>query len=125
MRTTDYIDAAKEKLNISSDYAFSKWLGVTRNTISNYRQGIRVIDDMTATKLADIVGINPLIVIAQANLEREKSETGKKFWKEILGRVACVVVALPCLMPINSDGQQYIHSNDNESHSIYIMLNNI
>ncbi|MCU7810701.1 MAG: helix-turn-helix domain-containing protein [Candidatus Thiodiazotropha sp. (ex Notomyrtea botanica)] len=95
MKTIEYIDKAKKSLGISSDYAFAKWLGVGRNAVSNYRNNIRTINDATAVKIADVLKIDPIEIIAQANLEREKNPENKKFWKDFLSRVAGLVIALP------------------------------
>jgi ribosome-binding protein aMBF1 (putative translation factor) len=98
--TIEYLEDAKEKLGVSSDYALAKKLEISRFAVSRYQAGQRVIDDMTATKIANVLGIDPFTVIAQANLEREKSEQGKKFWMDVLSRVATVAIALPYLRMI-------------------------
>lgn len=89
MKTTlDYIKEAKAALGIQSDYALAKWLGITRHAVSGYQTGNRIIDDYTAAKIAEALGIDPLEVIAVANMEREKDEKRQAYWRKIFQHCA-------------------------------------
>ena len=81
--TVEYIKEAKDKLGISSDYALSKELGLTKQAISKYQTGERVMDDYTAAKIANVLEINPLEPIAAANAEREKDAAKVDFWRRL------------------------------------------
>lgn len=81
--TVEYIKEAKSKLGISSDYALSKELGLTKQAISKYQAGERVMDDYTAAKIANVLEINPLEPIAAANAEREKDSQKADFWRRL------------------------------------------
>lgn len=98
MKTTiEYLDEAKNKLKLDSDYSMAKFLGVGRSAISGYRTASRIIDDYAAAKIANALGINPMIVIAAANAEREKTEERKDYWRnfyERLGGVAASILLL-------------------------------
>lgn len=83
MKTINYIDEAKRRLGISSDYGMAKELGMTRGAFAHYKSGRRVIDDYTAAKLAEVLKINPLEVIAAANAEREKDSQKAEFWRKL------------------------------------------
>jgi transcriptional regulator with XRE-family HTH domain len=83
MKTIDYLKKVKECIDISSDYALAKKLGVTKQTISGYMNGSRVMDDYIAAKVADVLKINPLRVIAEANAEREKDSQKAEFWRKL------------------------------------------
>lgn len=83
MNTINYIEAAKKKLGITSDYAIAKELGMSKAAFSRYKTGGRVIDDYTAAKLAEVLGINALEVIAAANAEREKDSAKVAFWRRL------------------------------------------
>jgi plasmid maintenance system antidote protein VapI len=84
--TTEYLDTAKTAINAPSDYALAKWLGVTKQAIYGYRAGRTIIDDYTALKIAEAIGVNPLEVIAAANLEREKNEKKREVWRKVYSR---------------------------------------
>jgi transcriptional regulator with XRE-family HTH domain len=97
--TTEYLDEAKKRAGIESDYALAKRLGVTKAAISNYRQGISKMDDYTAAQIADLLEVDPLEVIAAANAEREKDEKKKDYWRKIFARCAAACVVFFLLTP--------------------------
>lgn len=80
MNTLEYLAATKDKLGIQSDYALAKALHVSQPTISSYRAQRSRIDDDVALKIADILELNPLAVIASANAERAKTPEMKARW---------------------------------------------
>jgi transcriptional regulator with XRE-family HTH domain len=93
MKTTlDYLNDAKAKLGFTSDNAFAGWLEVSPGGLSNYQSGRRIVDDYAAAKIAQALGIDPLEVIALANMEREKVSERKEFWRKIAkGGVAATI----------------------------------
>jgi transcriptional regulator with XRE-family HTH domain len=81
MKTTlDFLDDCKTALGIESDYALAKALGVAQSSVSNYRIGRSRIDDEVALTIANILQIEPIVVIAHANAERAKTEDQKARW---------------------------------------------
>ena len=80
MNTLEYLAACKQKLGIQSDYALAKALKITQSTISGYRAGRSRIDDDVALTIAEILEINPLQVIADANAERAKTPEMRARW---------------------------------------------
>lgn len=89
MKTTiDYLDKIKEKHKLSSDYKLAKYLGLTTTAIGYYRKKKSTMDDYTALKVAEALGIDPMEVIAMANAERTKSPEVKKAWERIATRTA-------------------------------------
>jgi transcriptional regulator with XRE-family HTH domain len=79
MKTADYISAAKNLLKINSA-ELSRRLNVTDASLSRYESGERLPDNYTAMRLAEILKINPLRIIAQAEIEREKTLIKQNFW---------------------------------------------
>ena len=85
MKTTiEFLDAVKEKLGITSDYALAKQLGFPLSTMSNYRTGRRIIDDDAALEVAMALEVNPLQVIAAANIERAKTPEQRARWSGVV-----------------------------------------
>ena len=85
MKTTiEFLDAVKEKIGITSDYALAKQLGFPLSTMSNYRTGRRIIDDDAALEVATALGVNPLAVIAAANIERAKTPEQRARWSGVM-----------------------------------------
>jgi transcriptional regulator with XRE-family HTH domain len=84
MNTLEYLAACKTALGIESDYALAKALGVSQTGISNYRTGRSRMDDDVALKVAEILQLHPLQVIAAANAERAKTPEQKARWAEVM-----------------------------------------
>lgn len=103
MKTADYLDAAKKKLGISSDYELAKRLAVSTATMSNYRKGKRAFDNTMAVKIAEILGIADWRkVIAHIELERGSNDA---FWRRVLGKVAAIAgaaLAIALYLPAKS-----------------------
>jgi len=94
MKTSiSYFREAKDRLK-ASDYRMAQILKITRTATSKYQSGQRIMDDTTAAKIARILEIPEIEVIAAANAEREKGEK-QEFWKnfyERLGGVAASII---------------------------------
>lgn len=82
----NYLDDLRKHLGLPSDYAVSKALGLTRAAVSKYRNGIGSFDDSTAIKVASLLEIDPLEVIAAAAYERCNDASTKKVWASIWGK---------------------------------------
>lgn len=92
MNTRQYLDAAKRKLGISSDYALANHLGLTRFGVSKLRRGHVVMSPTTAAKIAEILDLDPIKVIADAELERGLRGSDAELWRRIARKVAGVTL---------------------------------
>jgi transcriptional regulator with XRE-family HTH domain len=87
MRTTiQYLDALKKRLDLPSDYAAAKVLGVTRQAVSKYRNGQSVFDEATAARAAELLGIDPLEVISACKAESAPDAFMRKVWENAWGK---------------------------------------
>lgn len=86
--TVQYLDAVKERLDLPSDYATAKALGVTRAAISKYRLGTSIPDDLVCARIAEILDVEPMEVIAATNYQRAKTEDARVLWEGIWGKAA-------------------------------------
>lgn len=96
MNTNDYLDLAKTKSGISSDYGLAARIGATRQAVSRWRNGGNP-DPLYAAKIAELAQIDPLVVIA--DIEIEKANTAHKptvtaEWRTLLSRLSGVAAAL-------------------------------
>ncbi|HDR9314036.1 TPA: hypothetical protein QDB16_000475 [Burkholderia vietnamiensis] len=91
--TIEYLDAVKAKLDLPSDYAAAKHLHVTRAAVSRYRNGDGTFDDTTAVRAAEILGIDPMEIIAAMNVERARDDETRALWERLWGKVTGVTVA--------------------------------
>lgn len=103
MKTTnEYLDQVKQKLRLDTDYKLAKWLGSKTSVISKYRLKQRVMDNYTAAKLAEALGIDPMEVIAAAEAEREKDERKAEFWRKLMQKMSvAAAIAAFLAFPIN------------------------
>ena len=89
MKTTlDFLEAVSRKLGGASDYAIAKELGVTRSSVSKYRNGHGGFDDETALKVARILDMDPAAVAAASHAERAKTPEARQMWASIFDRFA-------------------------------------
>ncbi len=89
MKTVEFLDAVKVAYGLTSDYQLAKKLAVTHSSISHYRSGRNFMDDSLAVKVAYLLDVDPLSVLAFAHIEREErrgEETLVSFWKDIAKR---------------------------------------
>lgn len=97
MKASVWIDRVKESLNLPSDYAAAAAIGISRATVSKYRNSIPTMDEETALKVAHALGINPIFVLADQQMERSKDAEAKTAWQDVLtklgGMAACVLLA--------------------------------
>lgn len=114
MRSINYLGLAKERLNVKSGNVLAKRLGITQQAISLYESGKRTIDNYTAFKLAEILEIDPMEIIATAEAEREKDETKRDYWRKVLQKVATAALCIGLLpFPYNQlEAKEIDHSND-------------
>jgi len=97
MNVQDLLDAAKSGTGITSDYALSVRLKVTKQAVSKWRLGQAAPDPVTCEKLAIFSGIPLHKVLGIVGEARAISEPEKRVWRKLAAAmfVSLVVVALP------------------------------
>ncbi|HEX7890309.1 MAG TPA: helix-turn-helix domain-containing protein [Ramlibacter sp.] len=88
MKAAEWIDRLKDARGWESDYRAAKELGLSRNTISNYRSGTRTLDDETAVKVAEALEVEPEIIILDQHAERTNSEPARAALAGLLQRIS-------------------------------------
>jgi DNA-binding XRE family transcriptional regulator len=83
MKTTEYLDEVRRKLDLPSDYAVAKVLGVTRESVSGWRNNKSPFGIETAMKIGEILGIDGHAIYADGQIERAKNPQVVDFWKTI------------------------------------------
>lgn len=106
--STDYLIEALEKLGDMPEGKKAETLKIHRNTLISYKNGERIMDDFACIMVANQLGIDPLEVIAAANMEREKSQERRDFWADFRRKIGAMAVAglvvLTTLMsPVNTE----------------------
>lgn len=87
MKTSKYLDRAKQATKSQSDYALAKLLGIDDSALQHYRKGRRIMDTYTATKIAQLLDINPMELIAVAEAERATDAQKRLYWLKWVKRV--------------------------------------
>jgi transcriptional regulator with XRE-family HTH domain len=88
MKTLEYLDAAKEKLHLPSDYALAKKLEVTKETVSQLRAGKMAISEGLAEKIAGILQVSPIEVLVARNADKAKSPEIQAAWESLLEKIS-------------------------------------
>ncbi|KVC55115.1 hypothetical protein WT10_32615 [Burkholderia stagnalis] len=85
MKTTvEWLDAVKARLDLPSDYAAAKILGVTRQAASGWRNGRQTFDDEVCLRVAEILELDPFEVLATVKIERIKDAERRAVWTRAL-----------------------------------------
>lgn len=87
MTVDEYLNEAKKKLGITSDYAFAKKINISKQTMSSYRNGKRNPDEYMIFKIAEVLEIDAREIIASIKIETERNETRKDYWAEQLQKL--------------------------------------
>lgn len=105
MKTADYIEALKPLAKKPSIYAVAQLLDMPEETVRAYSKGRRYLDPMAATKVAELLDVPAMQVIADAELESATDEKRREFWRDLArklhGATAIAVFAIAG-----------VHSND-------------
>ncbi|AXK40297.1 hypothetical protein [Crenobacter cavernae] len=86
-QSVEYLEEALTKLGKKSDRQAAIKLKLSPQAMSGYKNGERVMDDFACVMVAEVLGVNPLEVIAAANIDREKSEERREFWADFRKRL--------------------------------------
>jgi len=101
MKPSEYLDAAKARINVTSDYEMAKRLGLDRQSIPAMRKGTRAVPLDVAYKLAITLEIDPAQVVADLEQQREKNPQRLEFWKGFTSRAATVLMVLACTLALS------------------------
>jgi hypothetical protein len=97
MKTTaQWIEHAISQLNVTA-YRLAKLMEADTSLVTAYRNGRQVISEGHAIKLGELLGIDPMPIVAAAAYERSKADHIRAFWArhaEIAGAVATFTGAI-------------------------------
>lgn len=104
MKPAEYLDAAKARLNVTSDYELAKRFAVGRSVISMVRTGERSVPLDVAFRLAIVLEMDPAQVVADIESQQEKNPTKRSFWTGFISRAALVLMAVACTLALSFSG---------------------
>ncbi|MDR1994031.1 helix-turn-helix transcriptional regulator [Azonexus sp.] len=91
-RVTEYLEAAKAKIGIQSDYALAKRLDISKSTLAGIRRGSRTMPLIVVVKLAITLEIDPLTMVAELQLLTAKDPRHLEFWRSFIWRAVMAAV---------------------------------
>lgn len=80
--TNEFLDAVKTRLNLRSDYALIKALGVTQMSITRWRGG-GAFNDANAIRVADLLDLPREYVLACMGAQRAEDTESSGVWRHI------------------------------------------
>lgn len=120
--SVQWLDAAKTVLRIESDRALAKHFEWDRNAPSQIRSGAKYLNNTEAANIADVLQVNPLIVIADAEAERAKDDKTRLYWanaaKKFAGIAAGVLIVTALTIP-DSRASSLTMTADSTDPSLY------
>lgn len=81
MKSNEYLRDALNKKRMNGS-EFSRYLGVTRSYISKMLSDERNMDNYTCIQVAEILDVDPMLLINMTNAEREKDLDKKEYFEE-------------------------------------------
>lgn len=104
MKPNEYLDGAKARLKIASDYELAKRFGVRPNHIAEIRSGKRGTPLEVAFKLAITLELDPAEVVADLESQREKNATRQAFWRSFISHARQAAAVTLCMLAVICSG---------------------
>ncbi len=92
--TQFYINEIKNSQNITSDYAVSKLLKVSPQTMSKYKAGRSTLDSDTALIVAELLNISPFEILANIKASKSKKPELAKKWEQLAKQASHIAAAV-------------------------------
>lgn len=88
MRTINQVlDRAKTVQKVPSDYKLSLTIGIGESSLSAYRHGRGLPDEVNCKKLAEAIGEDPALLTVEMQAQRAKTAEAKQIWIDIAKRL--------------------------------------
>jgi transcriptional regulator with XRE-family HTH domain len=98
MRTEKFLDAVMTEKGFSQDRELAAWLKVTPPAISQYRKGVRTMDNEKCVAIALELGIDPLQVIMATDMDKAERAGQHSLWEVFSRRSSLAAAALLFLL---------------------------
>lgn len=110
MEIGELLDEAKNASGCKTDTELAKRLGITPNSMSNYRSGYSLPKVSVCERLAKITGKKPLSVIAIVEEKRAIASDDKAAWRRLAS-----AAAIACLMLVSMPSPASVRSTLTDS----------
>lgn len=130
MRTIDdVLDRAKKAQKVQSDYKLSLTVGISESSLSAYRHGRNLPDEINCKKLAAAMGEDPALLTVEMQALRAKTEEARAIWVDIAKRLQkgvanvrmLLVLAIVAIAAHAAPAWAALYVASNAASSLYIM----
>lgn len=90
----EFLDLARERAGLTSDYQLAQRLGITRQYVSKIRAETVPIPEPVADQLGELIGIDGGVVYAEMMAARAKRTDVKVFWERVARSLAATLAAV-------------------------------
>lgn len=81
------LDKAKDIHNLPSDYKLALVMGVSHRSLASYRHGMTLPDARVISKLCDLTGDDPAVILAEVEEQRATTTEAKALWHQVAVRL--------------------------------------
>ena len=81
------LDQARARHGLKSDYQLCKAFDLAPNSVSHWRHGRALPDEKACRIVATAAGIDPLVLAAQVQAQRSKTDEARTLWEAIAERL--------------------------------------
>ena len=94
MKSVKYLNDLSEMTGMN-DSQLAKALSLSHAAISHYKTGRRIMDDETCLAVANLLSVDPILVVAAACIDRAEKTGQRSLWETFLmGRMAAAAALL-------------------------------
>lgn len=81
------LDSIKLRHDLKSDYKLALFLGITDGSVRNFRHGRSLPDERICKIIAQAAQVDPLVLAAQVQAQRSKTDDARTMWQAIAERL--------------------------------------
>jgi transcriptional regulator with XRE-family HTH domain len=82
------LDKAKVIHKLPSDYKLALVMGVQQSSLRNYRTGKTLPDERVISKICELTGDDPALLLIEIEAERAKTDEARALWQNIARRLS-------------------------------------
>ncbi|NIC03985.1 helix-turn-helix domain-containing protein [Billgrantia bachuensis] len=96
MNTIELLTKLRAHYGGASDYRVAKELGIQPQTVYHWKSGRSGMSDDVGIRAAEILGLDPDLVLLDLHIEREEGNVTSPIWRSIRNRLE--VAAMPVVV---------------------------
>lgn len=126
MNIADLLGLALERTHTEYDSALARKLGVSRQTISNWRVGRTFPDAKACGRISEATGVPLNVIMGLVGEERATDQEEKAVWRRLAGKAAAILVLVSAGTLAQPNAAQASVSKglsgSDQPHSVYYVL---